>query len=37
MRSLRARLVLATLAALGITLALSLVIGAVLTRRQVDR
>jgi two-component system sensor histidine kinase BaeS len=35
--SLRARLVLATLAALGITLALSLVIGAVLTRRQVDR
>jgi two-component system, OmpR family, sensor kinase len=36
-RSLRARLVLATLAALGITLALSLVIGAVLTRRQVDR
>jgi signal transduction histidine kinase len=37
MRSLRARLFLATLAALGITLALSLVIGAVLTRRQVDR
>ena len=37
MRSLRARLVAATLAALGITLALSLVIGAVLTRRQVDR
>ena len=37
MRSLRARLVAATLATLGITLALSLVIGAVLTRRQVDR
>jgi signal transduction histidine kinase len=37
MRSLRARLFAATLAALGITLALSLVIGAVLTRRQVDR
>ena len=37
MRSLRARLVAATLAALAITLALSLVIGAVLTRRQVDR
>jgi signal transduction histidine kinase len=37
MKSLRARLFAATLAALGITLALSLVIGAVLTRRQVDR
>ncbi|HEY2778677.1 MAG TPA: HAMP domain-containing sensor histidine kinase [Gaiellaceae bacterium] len=37
MRSLRARLVAATLGALAITLALSLVIGAVLTRRQVDR
>ena len=37
MRSLRARLFAATLAALAITLALSLVIGAVLTRRQVDR
>jgi two-component system sensor histidine kinase BaeS len=37
MRSLRARLFAATLAALAITLGLSLVIGAVLTRRQVDR
>jgi two-component system sensor histidine kinase BaeS len=37
LRSLRARLFAATLAALAITLALSLVIGAVLTRRQVDR
>ena len=37
MRSLRARLFLATLAALAITLGLSLLIGAVLTRRQVDR
>jgi len=37
MKSLRARLVAATLATLAITLGLSLVIGAVLTRRQVDR
>ena len=37
MRSLRARLFAATLAALAITLGLSLLIGAVLTRRQVDR
>jgi signal transduction histidine kinase len=36
-RSLRARLFGATLAALAITLALTLAIGAVLTRRQVDR
>ena len=37
MRSLRGRLFLATLAALGLTLALTITIGAVLTRRQVDR
>jgi len=37
MKSLRARLFGATLAALAITLALTLAIGAVLTRRQVDR
>jgi two-component system sensor histidine kinase BaeS len=37
MRSLRGRLFAATLAALAITLALTLAIGAVLTRRQVDR
>ncbi|MGZ4333216.1 MAG: sensor histidine kinase [Gaiellaceae bacterium] len=37
MRSLRARLFAATLAALALTLALTLGIGAVLTRRQVDR
>ncbi len=37
MTSLRARLFAATLGALAITLGLSLVIGAVLTRRQVDR
>ena len=37
MRTLRARLFGATLAALAITLALTLAIGAVLTRRQVDR
>jgi two-component system, OmpR family, sensor kinase len=37
LRSIRARLFAATLAALAITLGLSLVIGAVLTRRQVDR
>jgi two-component system OmpR family sensor kinase len=37
MKSLRARLFAATLAALAITLALTLAIGAVLTRRQVDR
>jgi two-component system sensor histidine kinase BaeS len=37
MKSLRARLFAATLAALAITLGLSLLIGAVLTRRQVDR
>ena len=37
MKSLRARLFAATLAALAITLGLSLLIGGVLTRRQVDR
>jgi two-component system, OmpR family, sensor kinase len=37
MKSLRGRLFAATLAALAITLALTLAIGAVLTRRQVDR
>lgn len=37
MRSLRARLFAATLAALALTLALTIAIGAVLTRRQVDR
>src|SRR3954452_24527017 len=37
MRSLRGRLFAATLAALAITLALTIAIGAVLTRRQVDR
>ncbi|MGN6797467.1 MAG: ATP-binding protein [Gaiellaceae bacterium] len=37
MKSLRGRLFASTLAALAITLGLSLVIGAVLTRRQVDR
>jgi two-component system, OmpR family, sensor kinase len=37
MRSLRSRLFAATLAALAITLALTIAIGAVLTRRQVDR
>jgi two-component system sensor histidine kinase BaeS len=37
MRSLRARLFAATLAALALTLALTLSVGAVLTRRQVDR
>ena len=37
MKSLRARLVLATLAALAITLGLTVVIGGILTRRQVDR
>jgi len=37
MRSLRARLFGATLAALAITIALTMAIGAVLTRRQVDR
>ena len=37
MRSLRARLFAATLAALALTLALTLTVGAVLTRRQVDR
>ncbi|HET7130155.1 MAG TPA: HAMP domain-containing sensor histidine kinase [Gaiellaceae bacterium] len=37
MRSLRARLFLATLAALAITLALTVAIGGILTRRQVDR
>jgi len=36
-RSLRARLFAATLAALALTLALTIAIGAVLTRRQVDR
>ena len=35
--SLRARLFAATLAALALTLALTIAIGAVLTRRQVDR
>lgn len=37
MRSLRARLFASTLAALALTLALTIGIGAVLTRRQVDR
>jgi two-component system OmpR family sensor kinase len=37
MRSLRARLFAATLAALALTLALTIAIGAVLTRRQVDK
>ncbi|HEY0416911.1 MAG TPA: HAMP domain-containing sensor histidine kinase [Gaiellaceae bacterium] len=37
MRSLRARLFAATLAALALTLALTIGIGAILTRRQVDR
>src|SRR2546421_7996194 len=37
MKSLRARLFAATLAALALTIALTLAIGAVLTRRQVDR
>jgi len=37
MRSLRARLFAATLAALAITLGLTVVIGGILTRRQVDR
>ena len=37
MKSLRARLFAATLAALAITRALTIAIGAVLTRRQVDR
>ena len=37
MRSLRSRLFAATLAALALTLALTIAIGAVLTRRQVDR
>jgi two-component system OmpR family sensor kinase len=37
MRSLRARLFAATLAALALTLALTIAIGAVLTRRQLDR
>jgi signal transduction histidine kinase len=37
MRSLRVRLFAATLAALALTLALSIGIGAALTRRQVDR
>ncbi len=37
MRTLRARLFAATLAALALTLALTIAIGAVLTRRQVDR
>jgi two-component system OmpR family sensor kinase len=36
-RSLRARLFAATLAALALTLALTIGIGAILTRRQVDR
>jgi two-component system OmpR family sensor kinase len=36
-RSLRARIFAATLAALALTLALTIAIGAVLTRRQVDR
>jgi two-component system OmpR family sensor kinase len=36
-KSLRARLFAATLAALALTLALTVAIGAVLTRRQVDR
>nr|MBA3844605.1 HAMP domain-containing protein [Actinomycetota bacterium] len=37
MKTLRARLFAATLAALALTLALTIGIGAVLTRRQVDR
>jgi two-component system OmpR family sensor kinase len=37
MKSLRARLFAATLAALALTLALTIAIGAVLTRRQLDR
>ena len=37
MKSLRARLFAATLAALALTLALTIAIGGVLTRRQVDR
>ncbi|MFL5926906.1 MAG: sensor histidine kinase [Gaiellaceae bacterium] len=37
MKSLRVRLFAATLAALALTIALTLAIGAVLTRRQVDR
>jgi len=37
MKSLRARLFAATLAALALTLALTIGIGAILTRRQVDR
>ena len=37
MRSLRARLFAATLAALALTLVLTIAIGAVLTRRQVDK
>ena len=37
MRSLRARLFATTLAALALTLALTIAIGAVLTRRQVDK
>ena len=37
MKPLRARLFAATLAALALTLALTIAIGAVLTRRQVDR
>jgi two-component system, OmpR family, sensor kinase len=37
MKSLRARLFAGTLAALALTLALTIAIGAVLTRRQVDR
>ena len=37
MRTLRARLFAATLAALALTLALTIAIGAVLTRRQVDK
>jgi two-component system OmpR family sensor kinase len=37
LKSLRARLFASTLAALALTLALTLAIGAVLTRRQVDR
>jgi len=37
MRSLRGRLFAATLAALAITLGLTLAIGGILTRRQVDR
>jgi two-component system sensor histidine kinase BaeS len=37
MNSLRARLFVTTLAALALTLALTIAIGAVLTRRQVDR